>query len=307
VKSRIRQNSLALLAALIWGFGFSAQSMSAEYIGPFTFNCVRNIIAFVALLLIDLAAARFIPGRRNMFQLDRAEKKTLLAGGCACGAMLALASFAQQLGITVGTPAGKAGFITAMYIVLVPLLSLVLFRRKPTLLLAGSVVLAVGGLYFLSVTEAFTVAAGDLIVMLCALLYAGHILVIDRFSPHLDGIHMSCIQFLAAAVISGVGMFAAERSSLPGIAMCLLPLLYAGLFSSAAGYTLQILAQKGADPTVVSILLSLESVFAVIGGALLLGERMGVRELLGCALMMAAVILAQLPGASGEQRQSGES
>jgi drug/metabolite transporter (DMT)-like permease len=169
------------------------------------------------------------------------------------------------------------------------------------------VVLAVGGLYFLSVTEAFTVAAGDLIVMLCALLYAGHILVIDRFSPHLDGIHMSCIQFLAAAVISGVGMFAAERSSLPGIAMCLLPLLYAGLFSSAAGYTLQILAQKGADPTVVSILLSLESVFAVIGGALLLGERMGVRELLGCALMMAAVILAQLPGASGEQRQSGES
>ena len=218
--------------------------------------------------------------------------------------MLALASFAQQLGITVGTSAGKAGFITAMYIVLVPLLSLLLFRRKPTLLLAGSVALAVAGLYFLSVTEAFTIAAGDLIIMLCALLYAGHILVIDRFSPHLDGIHMSCIQFLAAAVISGAGMFAAERSSLPGIAMCLLPLLYAGLFSSAAGYTLQILAQKDADPTVVSILLSLESVFAVIGGALLLGERMGVRELLGCALMMAAVVLAQLPGASGETASS---
>ena len=120
----------------------------------------------------------------------------------------------------------------------------------------------------------------------------------------LDGIHMSCIQFLAAAVISGAGMFAAERSTLPGIAMCLLPLLYAGLFSSAAGYTLQILAQKDADPTVVSILLSLESVFAVIGGALLLGERMGVRELLGCALMMAAVVLAQLPGASGETAPS---
>ena len=153
MKSRIRQNSLALLAALIWGFGFSAQSMSAAYIGPFTFNCVRNIIAFLALLLIDLAAARFIPGRRNMFQLDKAEKKYLLAGGCACGAMLALASFAQQLGITVGTPAGKAGFITAMYIVLVPLLSLVLFRRRLTLLLAGSVALAVAGIYFLSCTQ----------------------------------------------------------------------------------------------------------------------------------------------------------
>lgn len=295
MKRNIKQNSLALLAALIWGVSFSAQSMCAAHIGPLTFNAARSLIAFAALAAVDWTASRLVPGRKSMSQLDSSAKKRLLAGGCACGVMLSLAANMQQLGITAGTSAGKAGFITAMYIVLVPVFGLILYRRKPSLLLWASVALAAAGLYFLSVTEAFDIAPGDVIMMGCALLFTGHILVIDRFSGELDGIQMSCIQFLTVALTSGAGMLVMERAGLPGITQCVLPLLYAGFFSSAMGYTLQILAQKDSDPTVISLLLSLEALFGAIGGAALLGERMGLRELLGCGLMMAAVILAQMP------------
>ena len=290
---KIRQTAFPLLAALIWGTAFSAQSMASAHLGPLTFNALRSVIAFSALLILDLILARAMPGRRSIFQLSGTGKRRLLLGGSACGVMLALACNVQQLGIA-DTSAGKTGFITAMYIVIVPLLGL--FQKKRISPLLGlSVVLAAVGLYFLCVTENFSVAPGDLIVLLCAFFYAGHILVIDHFSEELDGIQMSCIQFLVVMLLSGAGMFLLEEPTARSIAICVGPILYCGFFSSAVGYTLQILAQKDANPTIVSLLLSLESVFAVLGGAVLLHEQMGEREIIGCVLMFAAVLLAQLP------------
>ena len=290
---RIRQTVFPLLAALIWGTAFSAQSVASEHLGPLTFNALRNVIAFLALLMLDFAASKISPARRSMFRLSGREWKRLLMGGSACGAMLALACNVQQLGIA-DTSAGKTGFITAMYIVIVPFFGLFQKKRISPLLWV-SVVLAAAGLYFLCVTDGFSVAPSDLIVLLCAFFYAGHILVIDHFSEELDGIQMSCVQFFVVMLLSGGGMFLLEEPTIETISLCIGPILYCGLLSSAVGYTLQILAQRDANPTVVSLLLSLESVFAVIGGALLLDEQMGGREIFGCILMLAAVVLAQLP------------
>ena len=290
---RIRQTVFPLLAALIWGTAFSAQSVASGHLGPLTFNALRNVIAFLALLVLDTAASKISPERRSMFQLSGGEWKRLLMGGSACGAMLALACNVQQLGIA-DTSAGKTGFITAMYIVIVPFFGLFQKKRISPLLWV-SVVLAAAGLYFLCVTDGFSVAPSDLIVLLCAFFYAGHILVIDHFSEELDGIQMSCVQFFVVMLLSGGGMFLLEEPTIETISLCIGPILNCGLLSSAVGYTLQILAQRDANPTVVSLLLSLESVFAVIGGALLLDEQMGGREIFGCILMLAAVVLAQLP------------
>ena len=215
--------------------------------------------------------------------------------------MLTIASYLQQLGLAE-TSAGKAGFITAMYIVIVPLFGLFL-KRRPTALLWVSVAMAVGGLYLLCVTENLTIAPSDLYVLACAVFFAGHILVVDHFSPIMDGIQMSCVQFLVATALSGAGMFLFETPTLQAVVPCLGAALYAGLLSSGVGYTLQILAQKDANPTVVSLLLSLESVFAALAGAVLLHEEMGPRELGGCALMLLAVVLAQLPAADPRRRE----
>lgn len=301
----IRQTIFPILTALIWGTAFTAQSVGADYVGPLTFNALRSLVAFFALLVLDLGAARLIPGRRSFFRLGAAERRAVLIGGAACGVMLAAASFLQQLGLAE-TSAGKAGFITAMYIVIVPLFGLFL-KRRPTALLWVSVAIAVAGLYLLCVTEDLTIAPSDLYVLACAVLFAGHILVVDHFSPAMDGIQMSCFQFLTATVLSGAGMLLFEAPTLQAIVPCAGAVLYAGLLSSGVGYTLQILAQKDANPTVVSLLLSLESVFAALAGALLLHEEMGAREIGGCALMLLAVVLAQLPAASREKAETAHS
>ncbi len=287
----------ALLAAFIWGTAFSAQSVGARYLGPFAFNTLRSAVAVAALFLLDCVAARLVPGRKGIFSLDGGEKRRLLLAGSCCGLALTAASFSQQFGIGAGVSAGKAGFITAMYIVIVPLLGL-LRGRRPGAVLWGAVALAVAGLSFLCVEEGFSVAPGDLSVLLCAFLFSLHILVIDRFSGAVDGIQMSCVQFLVAALLSGVGMAVFEPGTVHNAAHCLGAVFYAGFFSSGVGYTLQILAQKDANPTVVSLLLSLESVFAALGGAVLLRQSMEGREILGCVLMLAAVTLAQLPRAN---------
>lgn len=292
----IRQTVFPVLAALIWGLAFSAQSVAAEHMEPFTFNMSRCVVAFVALLLLDVAAARLVPGRQSLFQLPAVKRRRVLTAGACCGAALFLATNMQQLGLG-GTSAGKAGFITAMYIVIVPILGL-FQKKRPTLLLWTSVGIAVAGLYFLCVTEGFSIVLSDFYVLICAALFAVHIMVIDHFSGEVDGIQMSCLQFLVSGILSCGGMLLLEQPAAESFVICLGPILYTGIFSSGVGYTLQILAQKDANPTVVSLLLSLESVFAALGGALLLHETMGGRELLGCGLMMVAVVLAQLPAAS---------
>lgn len=303
MNARIRHTLFPLLAALIWGTAFSAQSMAAAHLEAMSFNCARSLIAAVFLAGLDLVFSRITPGRPSMLRLRPDQRRDLLLSGLLCGAALCLASNLQQVGIA-DTSAGKAGFLTAVYIVFVPLLELLLRGRRSTPLLWGSVVIAVAGLYFLCVTDGFSVAPVDLVLLLCAVIFAVHILIIQHFSHRVDGVQMSCLQFLVAGVLSGVGAVLFEQPTAQGLLACLLPTLYVGIFSSGVGYTLQILSLRGADPTVVSLLMSMESVFAVLGGAVLLGERMSGRELLGCALMLTAVVLAQLPGASREREVS---
>ena len=290
--NRVRQNVLPLLTAMIWGTAFVAQSVGADYMGPFTFNAARAVIAFVFLLcLCGLRSA--YRKRRGEPRPAAASRRDLAVGGLCCGTALAVASWFQQKGLET-TSSGKAGFITALYIVLVPLAGLLLGRKAPRAVWLG-VVLAVAGLYCLCVTEEFSVTGGDFYVLVCAFCFAVQILAVDHFTNKVDGVALSCAQFLVMTVLCSLGMLTEELPSLALLSRWLGPVLYVGVFSSGVAYTLQILAQKDSDPAVVSLLMSMESVFATIAGALILGDRMSGREYLGCALMLAAVVLAQLP------------
>ena len=292
--NQIRQVVFPILAALIWGTAFVAQDVCADTIGTFTFNAVRYFIAVLALLVLIAVLHAVHKDRPQPTEAEkRAGRRQLWLGGFCCGTALAIASNFQQAGITAGTDAGKAGFLTALYVVLVPVFGL-FFRRKVSLPVWIAVVLSVVSLYLLCIKGSFRLAAGDLLVLVCAVCFAVHILVIDHFTATVDGVKLSCLQFLFAALISTVCMFLFEDVDFAAIWGCILPLLYVGIFSCGVGYTLQILAQKGSNPTVVTILLSLESVFAVIAGAIILKQQMSVREYIGCAVMFAAVLLAQI-------------
>ena len=247
---------------------------------------------FVFLLVL---CAVMRSGRRRKGQAASVtrSRKDLLLGGFWCGLTLGLASFLQQKGLDTTSP-GKAGFITALYIVLVPIFGIFLKKRVPKAVWV-SVLLAVAGLYCLCITESFTVAPGDLCVMLCAFVFTAQILLVDHFVTVVDGIELSCCQFFFVTAFSLIGSLLFEHPTWAGLTMAAGAILYAGLLSSGVGYTLQILAQKGSNPTVISLLLSLESVFATISGAAILGDRLSGREYFGCALMLAAVVLAQLP------------
>ncbi len=311
--NNVRQVLFPILAALIWGTAFVAQDLCADVIDTFSFNAARSYIAVVVLLVIIFIFDKL---KKDKVELTPAEKKKarrdLLIGGFCCGTALAVASNFQQAGIAAGTEAGKAGFLTALYVVLVPLFGL-FFRRKVSLPVWIAVALSVASLYLLCIKGEFTLAMGDLLVLVCAVCFAIHILVIDHFTAKVDGIKLSCVQFFVAAVwatlaklvctllgLGGIGDTSVATSifAVPdwaGIWACILPILYVGVFSSGVAYTLQILAQKDSNPTVVTILLSLESVFAVIAGAIILQQQMTGREYLGCVLMLVAVILAQIP------------
>ena len=288
--NRIRQNVLPVLAAFIWGTAFVAQSVGADYVEPFTFNAARSAIAFLFLLVLCL-----VRGKMHIGAAESAVRswKDLAAGGICCGVALTVASNLQQKGLET-TTSGKAGFITALYIVIVPILSIFLKKKAPRTIWL-SVVLAVAGLYCLCITEEFTITSGDFYILLCAFCFSAHILVIDYFTQKVDGVELSCVQFLVVTVLSCIGMLATESPTLEALRMCVFPLLYVGIFSSGVAYTLQILAQKDSNPTVVSLLLSLESVFATLAGAVILHDSMSGKEYLGCVLMLIAVILAQLP------------
>ena len=286
-----RQNLFAVLAALIWGTSFVAQSVGAGYVEAFTFNAARSAVATVFLFVLCNVLRRRRVKAGMPTQIGT--RRDLLLGGLCCGTALAVSATLQQKGLE-STSSGKAGFITALYIVLVPIAGLLLKKRPPKAIWL-SVALAVAGLYCLCITEEFSITQGDFYVMLCAFGFAIHILVIDHFTQKVDGVELSCAQFFVVTVISSVGMLLTETPTLAGILGSMFPILYVGIFSSGVAFTLQILAQKDSDPTVISVLLSLESVFAVLAGAIILGDRMSGREYFGCARVMVAVLLAQLP------------
>lgn len=283
---------LLLLTAMIWGTAFVAQSVGMDHIGPFTFNAARSLVAGVALLpVLAIFGRTKSPEQR---QQERSSRKTLLLGGISCGLALGVASSLQQLGLQF-TTVGKAGFITALYIVIVPILGL-FFHKKVGGKLWISVAIAIVGLYLLCMSGSLRLEKGDFLVLLCAVCFSVHIMVIDHFSPKVDGVQMSCIQFFAAGLFSAVCMLAVEGvPDLHAVGISWKPILYAGVLSSGVGYTLQIIGQKGVNPTVASLVLSLESVISVLAGWIILGQSMSGREVLGCVLMFGAILLAQLP------------
>lgn len=287
--------ALLVMAAMIWGFAFVAQSASQE-IPPFTIGAVRSLFASVFLIFVIMLFdgitenGRKLFSRKKIIDFNRIE----LIGGAVCGLVLALASFFQQEGINRGTEAGKSAFITALYVVLVPVYALALRKRAPINVWI-SMPFAVVGFYLLCITESFTIVPSDAFVLICALIFPVHILTIDKFSPMCDGIRMSCIQFFTAAVVNSILALALESPiNFSLIGECIFPLLFLGIGSSGIAYTLQIIGQRGTNPAAASILMSLESVFGVVGGAIFLSEEMAVREYIGCIVVFAAVIISQL-------------
>lgn len=305
MSKKLRGNMMLFTAALIWGVSFVAQKAGMEYIGPFTFNGIRFLIGSLALfpviLIINGIQKRKTIGLRVDGTIDSKEKKnqkTLITGGLSCGIILFLASSIQQLGM-VYTTAGKSGFITALYIVLVPILGL-LGRKKVRPILWFCVAMATIGLYLLCIQEDFFISKGDLLVLVSAFGFAGHILAIAHFSPKADSIQLACLQFLIAGLLSVPFMLQFETIRWAGIVASAQPILYAAVMSCGVAYTLQIIAQKDTSPTVASLIMSLESVIAVTAGIILLGEHVTSREIWGCVIMFAAILLAQYP--SREER-----
>lgn len=290
--------SLALLlAAIIWGFAFVAQTSGAKSIPAFTLNALRSFVGFTFLallcLLISIKKKDFIPK-------DTASLKTLVIGGICCGLALFIATGFQQYAI--GTypeeagASGRSGFITALYVVLVPCVSALVFKKKIHPVVWFGIAVAVVGMYLLSFSNGFSgVYLGDLITFLCAVSFCGHILVIDHFVARSNGILLSCVQFFTVGVLSLITALIFEKTTFSAIIEALVPILYLGIMSSGVAYTLQVVGQKYTAPTTASILMSLESVFAVIGGWVVLRERLSGRELFGCLLMFGAIIVAQIP------------
>lgn len=292
-KFMLRQSLLLFLTAAIWGVSFVAQSVGMDYVGPFTFNAVRSLLGGIVLLPC-IALLKKGNGQTPQQKNAPADKKTLLIGGITCGIFLCAASNLQQFGIMY-TSVGKAGFITAMYIVLVPVLGIFLKKKAGAKIWCG-VAIAVAGLYLLCVTDGkLSFQKGDILLLLCALVFSIHILVIDYFSPKADGVKLSCIQFFTSGILSAAGMFLTEQPQIPLILAAWKPILYAGVMSCGVAYTLQVIGQKGMNPTVASLILSMESVISVIAGWLILHQTLSRKELFGCLLMFAAIILVQLP------------
>ena len=293
---QMKNNVLLVLTALIWGCSFVAQSVGMDYVGPFTFNAVRCLIGAAVLIPVILfmdKSARKSGLTDEEMKSRRGDTKTLVTGGICCGLALGIASSLQQWGILF-TTVGKAGFITACYIVIVPIIGLFL-KKKCSPFIWAAVVMALIGLYLLCITDGFSIGRGDILVLVCAFLFSLHILVIDYFSPKTDGVKLSCIQFLVCGILSMIPALVLEHPQISSILTAWLPILYAGIMSCGVAYTLQIVGQKNVNPTVASLILSLESCISVLAGWVILGQKLSAKELLGCVIMFAAIILAQLP------------
>ena len=288
----LRSSAYAVLTAFIWGTAFVAQSVGMEYIGPFTFNAIRCVLGGLVLIPVILVLRKKKEtGAENQ---EKEDKKTLWAGGIACGVILCIASNLQQFGIMEAS-VGKSGFFTALYIVMIPVIGIFIGKR-PGIKLWFCVALAVVGMYLLCMKDgSFTIERADIMLLLCALAFSFHILVVDYFSPKVDGVKMSCIQFFVCGVLSAVGMLFTETPDISNIQAAWLPLLYAGLLSCGVGYTLQIVGQKGINPVIASLIMSLESVISALAGWVILGQVLSPKEILGCVLMFVAIIITQIP------------
>ncbi|MBE5816304.1 MAG: DMT family transporter [Clostridiales bacterium] len=285
-------NLLLILTALIWGTAFVGQRMGMDKIEPITFAASRMTLSAIMVGIVALVVKK----KNKPIHIEDASKrrKTNIIGGICCGVFLTAGSLLQQIGL-VYTSAGKAGFITAMYMLFVPLVSFFIFRKKISLRVWLAVALGIVGMYLLCVKEGFTVTNGDIYILICALMFSGHILCCDHFATKGDPVTVSAIQFATSAVISFILAFITESPSLDKIVSAIVPILYCGILSGGVGYTLQIIAQKHTEPTIASLLMSLESVFAVIAGVIILNETMVLNEIIGCVIMFAAIILVQLP------------
>lgn len=288
-KFSLKSSLLLFLAAFIWGVAFVAQSVGMDYMGPLTFNGARFLMG--SLVLLPFVLLR----RKQNKKAGRAPAslKTTIIGGVCCGLALCSAALFQQYGI-VYTTVGKAGFITTLYIILVPFFGIFLKKRIPGKVWIGAVI-AAAGMYLLCMSERLALSRGDTLVFICAILFSVHILVIDHFSPMADGVELSCIQFLTAGIIGSMGAILFEQPTLQCLIDGIIPLAYAGILSSGVAYTLQVIGQKDMDPTVASLILSMESVFSALAGWMILHQKLSGRELFGCVLVFMAVILVQLP------------
>jgi len=310
MSAKVRGNLMLMLTALIWGSSFVAQKSGMELIGPMTFNGIRTLIGGLVLIpvicFLDRKPASESAEAENAEEESdskkRNERRLLLIGGICCGFILMIAGSFQQIGLLY-TSAGKSGFITALYVVLVPICGLVL-RKKVRPLIWLCVLASALGLYLLCIPAdgGFGhINRGDFLTLLCAICFTIHILVIDYFSPKVDGVKMSCIQFFVAGIFSIILIPLIDPAfgyALPTLKMLTgvwLPILYSGVLSCGVAYTLQIVAQAKADPTIASMILCLESVFAVLAGMIILGESMSLRETIGCLIMFAAILVSQLP------------
>ena len=292
--TRLRSSLCLLAAALIWGSTFVAQSVAMDLMEPYIYNASRFLLGFLVLLPVALFVGKKDPLAVNYSGQRRPESRRLLfRGGICCGLCLFFAGSFQQVGIQY-TTAGKAGFITALYIILVPLFGLFL-KKKCSVLIIPAVILAVIGFYLLCIHEGFSINKGDAIVLGCSFVFAAHILFVDHYSPLVNPIQLSCVQFLVAGLLSLIPAFLLETPSWKAILTCWFPIAYAGVLSAGVAYTLQIIGQRGLHPAVAALIMSLESVVSALTGWLILGDVLTRKELLGCILVFSAVVLAQLP------------
>lgn len=303
MSNKAKGNLMLLITALIWGSAFVAQSAGMDYVGPFTFNMMRSYIAFIALIPVVIFFRRKKVAEHPLSTSEtRILNRNSVFGGICCGFALGIASMLQQVGISM-TTAGKAGFITALYIIIVPILGVFIGKKIPRIIWVCALI-AVFGFYLLCIKEGFSVSAGDLWCLACAFGFSVHIMIIDHFtSKNTDSVMMSCVQFLIAGILSMIVTMIFEDITVQALWDAKITILYAGLLSSCVAYTLQILAQKHTNPTVACLIMSLESVFAALFGWLLLNESLSLKELCGCALVFIAVVLAQLPTRAAGEKQ----
>lgn len=290
MKKKIQSSLWLLLATIIWGSSFVSQSVGMDYIGPFTFQAVRCCLAVIGLLPVIWISDRFHPDGGSF--ISRWKDSRLWKTGILCGLPLFFATNLQQLGI-VDTDAGKSAFLTAMYIVIVPIIGF--FRKKkPSKMIPISVVLAVAGLYCLSCVGVTSISTGDLLLLGCALMFAVQIVLIDKYAADLDALRLNLLQALVCTVLSTIVMLFTETPTWSGITACWLPLAHVGFLSMGAAYSMQIIGQKNLEPSTASLIMSMESVFAVLFGWLILREVLTPWETAGCVLVFAAVILSQI-------------